>query len=73
MNILIQRKERIEMFKRGDKVKRIHPDYPGSLVKTGHVYTVRSSDGLHLTLEELDWDHMFLSDAFLEVTDNEPV
>lgn len=51
-------------MKKGDKVRRIHPSYPGSWIEQGKLYTVRDFNEVHLTLEEMDWDHLFLIDAF---------
>lgn len=51
-------------MKIGDKVKRIRPGYPGSWIEEGKEYTIRDTNGLHLTLEEMDWDHLFLCEAF---------
>lgn len=56
-------------MKKGDKVRRIHPSYPGSWIEQGKLYTVRDFNELHLTLEEMDWDHLFLIDAFEVVND----
>jgi hypothetical protein len=51
-------------MQKGDKVRRIHPSYPGSWIEQDKIYTVQDFNDLHLTLEEMDWDHLFLVDAF---------
>lgn len=61
-------------MKKGDKIKRIHPSYPGSWIEKDKEYTVRDTNGLHLTLEEMDWDHLFLVEAFeLIQLENKPL
>lgn len=48
----------------GDKVKRVHPSYAGSVVEKDKIYTVASVEVVRITLEELDPTHQFLAEAF---------
>jgi hypothetical protein len=55
------------IMQKGSKVKRIHPDYPGSYIKQGQLYTVDQINDLHLTLVETGEQRLFLVAAFEEV------